>query len=127
MYERIATGRKFLLCRMCEGGGWNHGSARPLGYDSDPYPETTGMALAALRGETAPQVGQALGVARRFLAECRSADALNWLRLGLLAHGGLPAGFAPPADVACRTVPELSLHCLLEQGDDAHRFFWEAA
>jgi hypothetical protein len=127
MNDRIAIGRKFLLCRMCEGGGWNHGSARPLGYDSDPYPETTGMALAALRGETAPQVGQALGVARRFLAGCRSADALNWLRLGLLAHGGLPVSFAPPADVVCRTVPELSLHCLLEQGDSARRFFWEAA
>jgi hypothetical protein len=124
--DRIATGRKFLLCRMCHGGGWNHGSARPLGYDSDPYPETTGMALAALRGETAPEVGQALGVARRFLAECRSADALNWLRLGLLAHGGLPAGFTPP-DVVCRTVPELSLKLLLEQGDAARRFFWEAA
>jgi hypothetical protein len=125
--ERIAAGRKFLLCRMCQGGGWNHGSARPLGYDSDPYPETTGMALAALRGETAQAVGQALGVARRFLGECRSADALNWLRLGLLAHGDLPAGFAPPADVVCRTVPELSLKLLLERGDAFRRFFWEAA
>jgi hypothetical protein len=125
--DRIAAGRKFLLSRMCQGGGWNHGSARPLGYDSDPYPETTGMALAALRGETAPEVGQALGVARRFLAECRSADALNWLRLGLLAHDGLPVGFTPPPDIVCRTVPELSLKLLLEQGDAAHRFFWEAA
>jgi hypothetical protein len=124
--DRISTGRKFLLCRMCQGGGWNHGSARPLGYDSDPYPETTGMALAALRGETSPEVGQALGVARRFLAECRSADALNWLRLGLLAHGGLPERFTLP-DVVCRTVPELSLNLLLQQGDAFRRFFWEAA
>jgi hypothetical protein len=124
--DRIATGRRFLLCRMCQGGGWNHGSARPLGYDSDPYPETTGMALAALRGETSPEIGQALGVAQRFLAGCRSADALNWLRLGLLAHGGIPAGFTPPA-VACRTVPELSLNLLLQQGDAFRRFFWEAA
>jgi Prenyltransferase and squalene oxidase repeat len=127
IHARIATGRKFLLCRMCQGGGWNHGSARPLGYDSDPYPETTGMALAALRGEAGPEVGEALGVAHRFLEECRSADAFNWLRLGVWAHGGLPAGFTPPAGLACRTVPELSLRLLLEQGDAAHRFFWEEA
>ncbi len=126
MQDRIATGRKFLLCRMCQGGGWNHGSARPLGYDSDPYPETTGMALAALRGETAPEVGQAIGVARRFLADCRSADALNWLRIGLLAHAHRPAEFPKP-DVVCRTVPELSLSLLLEQGDAFRRFFQEAA
>jgi len=125
--DRIASGRQFLLQRMCDGGGWNHGSARPLGYDSDPYPETTGMALAALRGETSSKIGQALAVARRFLAGCRSADALNWLRLGLLAHGGLPASFVCPAGIACRTVPELSLGLLLESGDAAQRLFWEAA
>jgi hypothetical protein len=84
------------------------------------------MALAALRGQTVPEVGQALGVAHRFLAECHSADALNWLRLGLLAQGGLPAGFTPP-EVVRRTVPELSLSLLLEQGEAARRFFWEEA
>ena len=46
------------------------------------------MALAALRGVHAPRSRPCRSsVARRFLAECRSADALNWLRLGLLAHG----------------------------------------
>jgi hypothetical protein len=127
MRERIVTGRKFLLERMCQGGGWNHGSARPLGYDSDPYPETTGIALAALRGENSPQVAESLGVARRFLAGCHSADALNWLRLGLLAHGDLPNGFVCPAGVNRRTVPELSLDLLLDSGDAARRLFWEAA
>jgi hypothetical protein len=125
--DRILTGRKFLFCRMCQGGGWNHGSARPLGYDSNPYPETTGMALAALRGVATPEVDEALTVARGFLAACRSADALNWLRLGMLAHGGLPADFVPPPNMVCRTVPELSLSLLLQQGDAFQRFFWAAA
>jgi hypothetical protein len=123
---RLAAGRQFLLSRMCQGGGWNHGSAKPLGYDSDPYPETTGMALAALRGDRSPKVGESLAVARRFLAECRSADALNWLRFAFLAHGGLPAGFTPPDGIARRTVPEVALHALWEQGA-ATRFFWGTA
>ena len=54
------------------------------------------MALAALGGVKAAEVERGLAVARQFLAECRSADALNWLRLGLLAHGQLPAGYYPP-------------------------------
>src|SRR2546423_1701069 len=90
--ERMASGRRFLLGRMCGGGGWNHGSSRALGFGAEPYPETTGMALAALRGIRSEEVERSLVVAHRFLNECRSADALNWLRLGLLAHGELPPG-----------------------------------
>src|SRR5581483_2658989 len=90
---RIRDGQKYLLSRMCKEGGWNHGSSNALGYAAHPYPETTGMALLALRGVNHPKVKQAIDVARRFLTECRSADALNWLRLGLRAHDQLPVGF----------------------------------
>ncbi len=121
--ERIAAGRDFLLQRMCGTGGWNHGSARPLGYDSDPYPETTGMALVALRGVRSPKVELSLAVASRFLAQCCSADAFNWLRLGLLAHGRLPAETRPDAGLACRTTCERSIHLLLNLTDGSG-FFW---
>jgi hypothetical protein len=51
-------------------------------------------------------------VARQFLAECRSADALNWLRLGLMAHGRMPPGYCAPA-VTRRTTPETALGLLV--------------
>lgn len=122
--RRIEEGRRFLLARTCLDGGWNHGASHALGYWSRSYPETTGMALAALRGFDAPQVKTALGVARRFLAECRSADALNWLRVGLRAHGQMPAGYCPPAEVAYRTIPETSLGVLVGNMENGRDFLW---
>ena len=122
--RRVEEGRRFLLARMCDGGGWNHGGVHALGYESRPYPETTGMALAALRGCEAPQLRPSLQVARRFLAECRSADALNWLRLGLAAHGQMPPGYCPPSDITCRTVSETSLDVLVSEMEAGRNTFW---
>jgi len=121
---RIEEGRQFLINRMCHGGGWNHGSVRALGYEADPYPETTGMALAALRGCGGRHVERSVAVARRFLGECRSADAVNWLRLGLHAQEGLPAGYCPPAGIACRTIPEASLELLVAGTEQGQNVFW---
>ncbi len=121
--ERLMEGRQFLLARTCHEGGWNHGSVRALGYESKPYPETTGMALAALRGVRAPEVDRGLRVAQGFLAVCRSADALNWLRLGLLAHGRLQPGFTPAMPVAYRTLPEMSLALLAADVQETKQMF----
>ena len=121
---RIQEGQGYLLKRMCREGGWNHGSVRALGYESTPYPETTGMALAALRGVQAPEVSRAIPVARQFLATCRSADAMNWLRLGLMAHGQLQPGFCPPVPLTCRTVPETSLNLLVAEAQKGRGIFW---
>jgi len=62
-------------------------------------------------------------IAKRFLLDCRSADALNWLRLGLMVHNQLPSGYCTPPDVAFRTIPETSLHLLVEAGR-FHEMFW---
>jgi hypothetical protein len=116
LQPRIAGGHEFLLNRMCRGGGWNHGSANALGYPADPYPETTGMALAALRGHRSAPIDRSLEVARNLLNGCRSADAANWLRLGLSAHGQLPAGYNVPVDMQFRRVPEVALDLLISAG-----------
>lgn len=113
--ERAAAGRKYLLAHMCGEGGWNYGATSAWGFDMRPYPETTGMALAALRGVRAPQLDQAFDLARRFLST-PSADAQNWLRLGLRAHGQLPPGYQPPAQVRYRTVPDVALNLVAGGG-----------
>jgi hypothetical protein len=121
---RIEEGRRFLFTRMCREGGWNHGSVRALGYESNPYPETTGMALAALRGVQAPELNLAIPVAQQLLAACRSADALNWLRLGLMAHGQLQPGFCPPLPIRYRTVPEIALNLLVAEAQKGGEVLW---
>jgi len=119
--ERLDLGRQFLLSRMCADGGWNHGAARALGYEAQAYPETTGMALLALRGVRSPALDRALQAGSRFLADCRSCDAQNWLRLGLMAHGSLPAGY-DPAPLPARTNRDRAVALLANQaaaGKDA--------
>jgi hypothetical protein len=122
--RRIAEGRQFLMTRCCHEGGWNHGAVGALGYAAEPYPETTGMALAALRGVDTPQVRRAIVAARQFLADSHSADAINWLGLGLMAHGEMPAGYCRPAGVACRTLPETSLAMLLGEVQKGRDVLW---
>jgi squalene cyclase len=124
LQQRIDTGRRFLLSRVCEEGGWNYGCSQALGYASRPYPETTGMALAALRGVDSPLLENSIGRAGRFLAECRSADGLNWLRIGLGAHGRMPAGFDRPPGLACRNLSEVSLSLLAGTASTETSVFW---
>jgi len=115
--DRVDEGRKFLLGRSCREGGWSNGSGLL------PYPETTGVALAALRGVRSPGVAAAVGVAKRFLDDCRSADALNWLRLGLMAHNQLPAEYCAPAQVTFRTIPDACMDLLVKSGRDGGTFW----
>jgi hypothetical protein len=107
---RVRAGKRFLLGRMCADGGWNHGSNRALGRDGDSYPETTGIALLALKGEPASaQIERAKAAARKHLAVCRTAEGIAWLRMGLAAHGERPAaGFDP----VCRTNMDAALTVL---------------
>jgi len=122
--SRIDAGRQFLINRMCKGGGWNHGSTRAFGYETGAYPETTGMALAALRGYRGQQTDQSLAVALRFLEQCRTADALNWLRPGLAAQGRMPEGYTPPSGIAYRTVPEVATSILADGAVAGKSAFW---
>ena len=121
--ERVEAGRRFLLCRTCSDGGWNHGAARALGCELPAYPETTGMALLAMRGVRSVKIDRAVTTAERFLADSRSADASYWLRLGLLVHGRLPADSCRRRGLPPRTLPEASLAVLAANAEKG-RVFW---
>lgn len=108
--NRIEMGRRFLLAKMCEDGGWNHGSSRALGYEADSYPETTGLALLALHGVQSPKLVKAFAAAERHLRQCRSTEGLSWLLLGLLAHSRSVKERSPGAPA--RTVVDASLSVL---------------
>jgi hypothetical protein len=116
---RIAAGRDFLISRACADGGWNHGSNQALGRDGDSYPETTGIALLALaqaaRTNLPPaaraRIERAKVAARKHLAECRSAEGIAWLRMGLAAHGEVARS---PLEPALRTTMDHALTALAD-------------
>ena len=101
--QRIEAGRKFLLLRACRGRRLEPrlGAAARIRIEAPTRkrPEWRWRRCAA---SSAPEVERSVAVARRFLLECRSADAQNWLRLGLAAHGRT-ARRATAARAACRT------------------------
>lgn len=122
--ERIDKAQAFLLSRRCADGGWNHGSARALGYDVGSYPETTGQALLALAGTPPAKLEASFRQAQRFLREQRSSAGAAWLRLGLLAHQQLPAA-APLFTMPCRTVPDAALTVLASAAEQGYNVFLE--
>jgi hypothetical protein len=110
---RLDGGASCLLERVCSDGGWNHGAAQALGYSARSYPETTGVALLALAGRDAPAIRKACNYAHQALENCPTSEGDSWLRLGLLAHGRLPADTAPPARAA-RTIQNAALALLAD-------------
>ena len=108
---RLDMGAAYLLAHTCTDGGWNYGAARVLDYDARSYPETTGVALLALAGNSCPAVRKACLYAQSESPVCQSSEAESWLRLGLLAHRQLPADY-PPATRTPRTVQNAALALL---------------
>lgn len=125
---RIERGRDFLLVRHCRDDGWNHGSTHALGYDSDSYPETTGLALLALHAPQikevkAQQVERGIARAETLLARCQSNEAAHWLTLGLSAHGRTPAA---PRLASHGTTMELALALLADAARKGRNLFLTA-
>jgi hypothetical protein len=113
---RLDMGAAYLLAHVCSDGGWNHGAAQALDFDARSYPETTGIALLALKGaalksKDSTAIRKACSWAQAQLPVCRSSEAESWLRLGLWAHGQLPANAPRPA-CPPRTIQNIALALL---------------
>jgi hypothetical protein len=121
--QRCAAGREYLLTHRCRDGGWNHGSTRALGYDSDSYPETTGQALLALHDAPRERIASGIEKARAHVGQCRSVEALSWLRLGLSAHG--EAVVDVPVLHGHGSVPEHALTLISEAAVNGRNVFLE--
>jgi hypothetical protein len=118
--RRVDSGRDFLIARMCADGGWNHGGNRALGRDGDSYPETTGIALCALRGVGDSAIIQrAKGAAHRHLASCKTAEGTSWLRIGLAAHGEFVPAQGEPVE---RTILDAALTSLANSAPEKNPF-----
>jgi len=114
--ERIQSGTQYLLLHACKEGGWNHGATHALGYEAGAYPETTGVALLALRGVKAPEVDRGIAQAETFYQDPRAAGAA-WLRLGLEAQGRHVHADSPPAHPRKFNILDEALYRLSENPD----------
>lgn len=86
---RVRTGEAQLMDIRCNDGGWNYGNREVLGVELPAYPETTGIALAALQHHA--DLARSLDVAARMAgveaSSARSRLASAWLRIALRLHG----------------------------------------
>ena len=120
---RYKSAREFLLTHACQDGGWNYGSADPLGYEAVSYPETTGQVLLALHDATGDRLSRAVDRADKDLRQCRSLEAMSWLKLGLVAQGvKLPLCRRPRGN---GSVPEVSLAIIADTAAGGRNVFLE--
>ncbi len=90
-HPRVVEARRLLLDRKLEGGGWNYGNTRVFGRGLRPLPESTGVALVALRNRTeAGGVRSSLAYLETQLVGIRTPFTLGWGLLGLAAWGVRP-------------------------------------
>jgi hypothetical protein len=104
----------YLVTRRCSDGGWNHGGSSARSENAISYPETTGLALLALRsaGVTPPPDAVTLGY--KFAASPASVEGLAWLQLAL----GTPQERVPdpPVMPTPRTSRDVALRLLAVSG-----------
>ena len=91
---RLQLGKHMLMSRQLPHGGWNYGSTVVFGQELRPFPETTGVALNALRGQVPHRM---IKISLKYLAieisQLRTPIALGWGLLGLGAWGERPTSW----------------------------------
>ncbi len=102
--EQHATAReavRLLLDRAIGGGGWNYGNRNVLDHELRPFPETTGVVLAALHGEEwSEPIERGLQWLAGELPRLRTPMALSWSVMALRLWNRLTEGGAVEAALA---------------------------
>jgi hypothetical protein len=91
-HPRVREANELLRDRAVASGGWNYGNPRVFGADLRPFPETTGVALAALAGESrCRRIDQAIAYLAEEWPTLRSPMSLAWSVIGLSAWDARPS------------------------------------
>jgi hypothetical protein len=94
--NRVSEGVRLLLDRQLATGGWNYGNTTVFGKELRPMPETTSIALSALKDRSSrAQVQASLKYLRAALATLRTPYSLSWSLLGLGAWQERPGDPEP--------------------------------
>ena len=111
----------YLLSRRCADGGWNHGGSNTRSEDATAYPETTGLALLALRAASIAPPPDALALAAKFAANPESTEGLSWLQMALrTSTRAIPD---PPVMPTPRTSRDIALRLLALSAQSGSNIF----
>ena len=87
-HERAEEARLMLLDRQLESGGWNYGNSAMFGRPLRPMPESTGLALSALAGNTTRNsVEKSISYLKREMNRLKTPLSFSWGFLGLSSWG----------------------------------------
>jgi len=111
----------YLLSRRLPNGGWNHGGSYRAGEQISSYPETTGLALLALRDISREYVSASLGLAARYQQNPGSLEASAWLRLAEAIFQGQVGQWSPCGRIA--STRDLALFILAATAESEHNVF----
>ncbi len=92
-HPRAREAAALLIDRLLPGGGCNYGNTTVLGQVLRPQPTSSGLALAALKGEhdTSGRIDRTIGYLRSVLNAQTTSLSLAYGLIGLAAHDRMPA------------------------------------
>ena len=91
-HDRVKEAVHMVLDRQLPNGGWNYGNVLVFGQELRPMPESTGVALTALREVVdGSLVAKSLDYLQGEVHRARTPISLGWSLLGLAAWGRHPS------------------------------------
>ena len=119
--QALNQSQLYLLSRRLADGGWNHGGSHRAGEPIASYPETTSLALLALRDTPREFLGPSLTLAARYQRNPGSLEAAVWLRLAETVFQAGARPWSPCGRIA--SIRDLALFILAVTAESEHNVF----